>query len=251
MPRKTKRQQQVNQIPRKKGHYVSQDQVIMEETTTEVIETVEEGEKWWENEIIEEWIEDEVIKEWSEDETIKLSRDEAVENWTEEDLKEFDVVGNRLITEALLWHEDATRSIRAVYTGNSRTTMWRKEKEKKKLKEDAKGMRTLDTFFRSRSSPFPKITQNPSFSVDNLHIRLEEINQQCLISKSAKKNEKLFTYDYLRCLSIRRFIQLLLDGQGKMNASDNIAQTMWNKGDYMVRCIRKWGTHFIQTGELL
>ena len=62
MPRKTKRQQQVNQIPRKKGHYVSQDQVIMEETTTEVIETVEEGEKWWENEIIEEWIEDEVIK---------------------------------------------------------------------------------------------------------------------------------------------------------------------------------------------
>ena len=36
-----------------------------------------------------------------------------------------------------------------------------------------------------------------------------------------------------------------------MNASDNIAQTMWNKGDYMARCIRKWGTHFIQTGELL
>ncbi|PKK80041.1 hypothetical protein RhiirC2_725359 [Rhizophagus irregularis] len=26
---------------------------------------------------------------------------------------------------------------------------------------------------------------------------------------------------------------------------------MWDKGDYIARCIRKWGAHFIQTGELL
>ena len=84
-----------------------------------------------------------------------------------------------------------------------------------------------------------------------MQIRLEEINQQCSISKSAKTNHNIFTYDYLRRLSIRRYIQLLLDGQGKMKASDQIAQTMWNKGDYMARYIRKWGAHFIQTGELL
>ena len=36
-----------------------------------------------------------------------------------------------------------------------------------------------------------------------------------------------------------------------MNASNNIAQTLWNKGEYTARCIRKWGTHFIHTGELL
>jgi len=36
-----------------------------------------------------------------------------------------------------------------------------------------------------------------------------------------------------------------------MDVSNHIAQAMWNKGDYMVRCIRKWGGHFIQTGELL
>ena len=80
---------------------------------------------------------------------------------------------------------------------------------------------------------------------------MEEINQQCTLSKSAKDNEKIFTYDYLRCLSIRRFIQLLLDGQGKMNASNSIAQIIWNKGNYMASCIRKWGTHFIRMGELL
>ncbi|PKK56499.1 hypothetical protein RhiirC2_799876 [Rhizophagus irregularis] len=44
---------------------------------------------------------------------------------------------------------------------------------------------------------------------------------------------------------------LLLDGRGKMDASNQIAQTLWSKGDYIARCIRKWGDHFIKMGELL
>ena len=90
MPRKTKRQQQVSQIPRKKGRYVSQDQLIIERDT-------------------------------SESEIIELI-DDFVDDWTEEDLKEFKDVEKKLITETLHWHEDANHSIRAVYTGNSRTT---------------------------------------------------------------------------------------------------------------------------------
>ena len=109
----------------------------------------------------------------------------------------------RLTTEVLQWHNGAAKSIRAVYTGNSRTTVWRKKNKKKRLSDDAKGMKTLDNFLKNteirsskilyslRSSPssssFPEITQNSSFSVDNLHKRLEEINQQCLITKSVKK----------------------------------------------------------------
>ena len=64
-------------------------------------------------------------------------------------------------------------------------------------------------------------------------------------------NKNVFTYDYLRHLNIRRYIQLLLDGWGKMDASNQIAQTVWNKGDYIARCIQKWGDHFIKMGELL
>src|SRR5688572_11597395 len=134
-------------------------------------------------------------------------------------------------------------------------------------------MRTLDIFFKSSekasekvfssrpisksslllspSQPFSEITQDSLFSTNNLHIRLEEINKQCLLLKSVKENEKIFIYDYLRRLNICRFIQLLLNEQGKMDASNNIAQIMWNKGDYMARCIRKWGVYFIKTGELL
>src|SRR5579859_3983507 len=136
MPRKIKRQQQVSKIPRKKGHYVSQDQVILEETVTEEIEAVED-EKWMENDIIEEWIESEE------------RLDDEIIGWTGEELKEFDEVGRRLITETLHWYEDADHNIRAVYTGNSRTTVWRKEKEKQKLKNEIKGMKTLDAFFKS------------------------------------------------------------------------------------------------------
>ena len=164
--------------------------------------------------------------------------DDFIDDWTEEDLKEFKDVEKKLITETLHWHEDANHSIRAVYTGNSRITTWRKEKKKEKLKENAKEMRTIDTFFRNseqssssqssssrlsssrlssslslKSSSLMSQPSQPSLSLsNNLHIRLEEINQQCLLLKFAKENEKLYTYDYLRRLSIRRFIQLLLDG---------------------------------------
>jgi len=36
-----------------------------------------------------------------------------------------------------------------------------------------------------------------------------------------------------------------------MTASSQIAQVMWNKGDYIAQCIRKWENYFIRTGELL
>ena len=49
MPRKTKRQQQIIKIPREKGHYISQDQITIEENT-----------EWMEDE---EWMEGEIDKE--------------------------------------------------------------------------------------------------------------------------------------------------------------------------------------------
>ncbi|GBB93411.1 hypothetical protein RclHR1_21640001 [Rhizophagus clarus] len=106
----------------KKGHYASQEQVIMKKTTRK-IEAVEESEKETENDIIEEWIEGKVVGD--------LIEGEAVEDWTEKNLKEFKEVGNRLIIEVLHWHDDTANSIRAVYTENSKTTLWRKNKERK------------------------------------------------------------------------------------------------------------------------
>src|SRR6266540_5651505 len=203
MSRKTKRQQQVSKLPRKKGRYIFQ-----KTATEEIVESETDGK---------------IVGEAFEvDETIEME-EESVNYWTEEELKEFEEVGNRLITEALRWHENAANNIRAAYTEDSRTTIWRNKNKKKELEHDAKGMKTLDTFFKSTeastsvfssqssqlfpksSSPFPKTMQSSLTSVEiikNLQIRLEEIDQQCLISKSAKTNCNIFTYDYLRCLSI-------------------------------------------------
>ncbi|CAB5365859.1 unnamed protein product [Rhizophagus irregularis] len=232
MPRKTKRQLQISKLPRKKGCYISKNQAETE------LEAVEERK---ESEINENWIED--------------IEDETINDWAEEDLEEFQKVGKKLITEVLCWHENATSSIRAAYNGTSRTTTWRNKKKKEELAHDAMGMRTLDTLFGNTKlqSLQPQFLppSNPPLITRDLEIRLKEINQQCSITKSAKTNKNIFTYDYLRRLSIRRYIQLLLDGWGKMDASNQIAQTMWNKGDYIAKCIRKWGAHFIQTGELL
>ena len=47
MPHKTKHQWQVSKLPRKIGHYASQEQVITEETITIEIETVKNLRFYW------------------------------------------------------------------------------------------------------------------------------------------------------------------------------------------------------------
>ena len=115
MPRKTKRQLQVRKIPRKKGRYIPKDQA---ETEIEAVE----GEKWVGNENFDEWTEGGIVEE-----------DEINNDLTKEDLKEFEKVGRKLITEVLCWHEKAPDKIRAAYNGTSRTTVWRDKKKKERV----------------------------------------------------------------------------------------------------------------------
>jgi hypothetical protein len=91
-----------------------------------------------------------------------------------------------------------------------------KKGKRKKLDDNAKRMKTLNTFFKSSenlhllqllqsSLPSSSLSlSSPSllpeislFSIDNLHTRLKEIDQQCILLKFAKNNEKILTYDYL------------------------------------------------------
>ncbi|CAG8697183.1 2368_t:CDS:2, partial [Acaulospora morrowiae] len=182
-----------------------------------------------------------ITNSFDEKDTIEITTNtqEVFEEWN---LEEFEEVEKRFLN----WHNNAGSNLRTIYTGTSRTTLWRKDKEKKKHEEHVKEIKTINMFFQ----PVQTILSTQHSRLSLLHIRLEELNQQCSIGKSMKENNKIFTYDYLRLLSIRQFIQLLLDGQSKMNISRQIAQTIWCKGDYMAMCIRKWGSHFIQTGTL-
>src|SRR6266498_4132184 len=126
-----------------------------------------------------------------------------------------------------------------MYTEDSRTTLWRNEKKKAELKEHTKGIKKIDTFFKSAFGGIRSSKPTPIDTKTDLHICLEKLNQLCSIGKSKKENHNIFTYDYVRLLSVHYFIQQLIDRQEKMTASNQIAQVMWNKGDYMARCIRK------------
>ena len=117
MTRKTKRQQQISKIPRKKGCFISQDQVTAIEK------------EWMEDKVIEEWSKEEAVEKLTENENLEdiISDNEiendTIEDWSEEDFKAFKEIGKRFINEALHWHKDAISSIRIIYTEDSRTML--------------------------------------------------------------------------------------------------------------------------------
>src|SRR6266542_4412651 len=121
-------------MPRKKGCIISQElakEVIGSEVTIEndkamvgeVVRTIGmkgkavemEGKNY---EMIGEDI-------WMENEIRIEDEDWAEEDWAKEDLIEFEKMEKRLITEALHWHKNANKGIRAAYTRTSRSIAWR------------------------------------------------------------------------------------------------------------------------------
>ena len=170
------------------------------------------------------------------------------EIWSAEDFQEFQNVEKRL---ELVWKEDALKNKRVYYDSTSRTTQWRKRKAEEELKEHVHSFAKIDTFFRpstlisASSSAFT--SSLPSSFFPDLQACLEDLNNRCKILKSNKSYD---TYEYIQLLSLHQYYQLCLNGMGKMNASLQIAENFWRKGDYMSRCIRTWGKYFLLNGEL-
>ncbi len=198
-----------------------------------------------EDKVIEEWSKEEAVKKLTENENLEdiISDNEigndTVEDQSEEDFKAFKEIGKRFINEALHQHKDVTSSIRVIYTGDSKTMLQRNEKKKAELEEHAKGIKKIDTFFKLASEDIGSSKLTPIDTKTDLHTCLEKLNQLCSIGKSKKENYNIFTYDYIRLLSVCQYTQKLLDREGKMMTSSQIAQVMWNKGDYMAQCIKK------------
>ena len=172
---------------------------------------------------------------------------EEDEEWTVEYLQEFQDIIKRL---ELVWKEDASKNKRVYYNSTPRTTQWCKQKATEELKEHAKSIAKIDTFFQpliSTSAPtlssssmqstsltssslsIPS-TSSPSFFFSDLHECLEYLNNHCKISKS---NNSHSTYEYIQLLSLSQYYQLCLNGMGKMDASLQVARNFWRKSDYM------------------
>ena len=89
-----------------------------------------------------------------------------------------------------------------MYTENSRIMLWRNKKKKAELEEYAKGIKKINTFFKSA---FGGIRSSKLILIDiktDLYIYLKKFNQLCLIGKFKKENHNIFTYNYICLLSV-------------------------------------------------
>lgn len=243
MPRPNKRKLHTSKLSRKQGRFVSQEMTL----------------------------------------DMDMTQDLPQDGIAEEEMPQIEPMKEVTITQ-----EKANEVKKAPYTGMSRTTVWRK-KQKVKTSLNVEASPDLSHLFPAANivnrlqSPQPSSavllanalslvnltrssTLNPSImptppqittynlrspveAKEKLEMRLKEINIQCKITKSSKANVPI--YNHLRLLSISRYIKLLLDGWGKMDASIHLAQTIWGNGDSTAKRLRKWGNHYIETGELL
>ncbi len=104
--------------------------------------------------------------------------------------------------------------------------LWRNKKKKAELEEYVKRIKKINTFFKLTSRSI-RLSKPISINIKtDLYICLEKLNQLYSIGKSKKENHNIFTYNYIYLLSIRQYIQKLLNREGKMIASSKIAQVM-------------------------
>src|SRR6185295_299444 len=91
---------------------------------------------------------------------------EEDKEWSAEDLQEFQDVERRL---ELVWKEDALKNKRVYYNSASRTTQWRRHKAIEELKEHAKSIEKIDTFFQpSISTSAPTLSSSFMQSISPL-----------------------------------------------------------------------------------
>src|SRR2546423_785562 len=111
MTRPTKRQQQVNKLSRKRGHFVPQKHLSREATIISEVTVIPQKQ---------------VLA--TRPEVAAHTSEEAlavnVLEWEEKELREFEIVGKRFINKALLWHKEAASSLRMVYTTTLRLMKW-------------------------------------------------------------------------------------------------------------------------------
>ncbi|CAG8559417.1 14396_t:CDS:2 [Dentiscutata heterogama] len=133
----------------------------------------------------------------------------------------------------------------------SRTTIWRKKQKKVNALTNTNVLTTSSQQSQSESINTVILSQ-PILT-----------NAITLLSRSSSKfiptiirNSPLFveTMAKLRMQlgqSINIETSSLATNQSNNAASNCIAQTIWDRGSYLARCVRKWGDHYVQTGELL
>ena len=157
----------------------------------------------------------------------------------------------------LKWKAGAKPKRPAVYQKDSRTTKWRKSKMIAERTASVANCRRVTDFL-------PKAPELGNFSDDSLSEEdcevvprscsiaeaLSAVSKYCSVSvnqENERRLKSLSKYDYLRFLSLSRFLHLVNSGKKKVEASLEAASLFpANSPGYQARSIRKWAQNFLK-----
>jgi len=155
------------------------------------------------------------------------------------DLLEETKISNRI--DALLsWQDGAMENrFRCAYTGNSRTSKWRRKKQKEELNEVAKSSQKITSFFK----PITEIKNSSRIHLKEAEptpdepttVQMQEalkiLQEIFMVSKSQQK-EKVLTmfskFQSLQGLAIFQYFKLILDSpRSKMEVSTRLSKLLF------------------------
>ncbi|KAH6583636.1 hypothetical protein BASA61_007904 [Batrachochytrium salamandrivorans] len=169
----------------------------------------------------------------------------------------------------LRWNKQGdSRKFRTVYTGASRTTFWRKKREKKELERSVQGVPKITSFFPVASASAEghpernmdldlvesEENQNEPMSIADALVELSKFTS---IRRNALQDAQMSSiskFDLLRYMAVEKFLVLQQPPHNflKMAASRMVAEALYSKSgqDSMSRRIRRWAKYFLLEKKL-
>jgi hypothetical protein len=187
------------------------------------------------------------------------------------DLSEIDV--HELEENFLKWNEKAEkRRFRAVYHGDSRTTLCRRNKLKKAKEESLKNDPKIFSFFKKDVvGPDIDVEEDyernecllseemateirESMTIEDAILALTELTNVTSNAKQAKKSANVSKFDLIRYMAILSYLKLLQSDKtvGKMKASREVAASLFpkRKVNGTSRRIRQWAQQYLESQTL-
>lgn len=170
-----------------------------------------------------------------------------------------DVAVSTISAKFLTWKEGAGSHLRSVYSGDSRTTKWRKQNlEKNKILSSVTSRKITD-FFKIQNSTdcqpsVPADTERISdaISIDDGLTILRTFTTLTVNRTHERTLSNISKYDFLRYLALEQYFTLLRSPMSMVKASEIVSARLYpNKGqNNHSRTIRRWAEYFLNHKKL-
>lgn len=162
------------------------------------------------------------------------------------------------LEDLIKWKPEAGSQLRNYYSKDSRTTIYRRNLEKKKNSEIMAGSKTIDMYFSKSQFTNPTEAQDHSGSskMDQIAKAIAKLESLHLESNSIRANNCLKScsqFDRLRLLAVLRFLRMtIIDPKSRVTSSEQISGVLFGKEgpSYRARTVRDWSDSFVKHSEL-